>query len=1031
MPQVPALAGILLNWPTIAGYDRSFDRFLLSDLIDVRFALEWGPLVNLCRASHSKEKYQPMFLFAVISFREDAEMDVIRTLIAFAVFEGLQALDPPKWQSYSHFRPNHIPSVGDLVPLVKHCCVPYHDDERRVFQGSLGSKMRRKLEAAERAHEQQTETDCNYFAQFLLAQWPCPEPVIEGFLQPLLLDVPRAFKIISSEYLRLYQNMELSQYIAQVQPILDLHCTGSKIELPISGFVDQDVILTRQRGGEFATLSQNLLQKTGPTMSGKLQSMVSNVGRWNLGGENGEHVGFASQKENDPNATQKENFRDRFREPTKTKCTVSPVTHEIQELECIINGILDSESTIQQQYGRDMKQSLEALKDLGSAPKQAEETIIPQTLPRKILMAKEQVQDSLRQLSMAFEHQCSCAQWLKEGGLWPCITPVTLLEQLRSTSGTDFGCGMKESLIVYAISLTVLQRLLRIEDAHLRGDKQRLHEELMNPGHGNWKPLENPDWLLLEIDGNILIRHDQVEVADATIAPTSGSNAVLQMNMGQGKTSCIIPMVAAMLADTKQLMRVIVPKSLLLKTAQLLQARLGGLLGREVRHVPFSRKTPTSSETIKAFFNLHKQVMASSGVIVALPEHILSFMLSGIQRLSDVRMAEATQMVKVQAWIRQSSRDVLDESDFTLAVRTQLIYPSGSQMTVDGHPHRWWVAETLLRLIDGHLWNLQQDLPRSIEVVRRSQGGFPHVFFLSKDVEDELIARLVKDVLRGLVSIIPIRECRPSDRVAIKHFISDANIRPAFAEHIRGIFPDKRAARQAIYLLRGLLVHRILLLTLKKRWNVQYGLQPSRDPIAVPFHAKGVPSEQAEWGHPDVAILFTCLAFYYGGLKFAQLRQSLEHLLKSDDPSSEYDRWNHSSKTLPDPLREWNVINVDDEAQLMEIWQHLRYEVVVIDYFLNHFVFPKLAKQFRMKLQASGWDIPLSSNATQIIKKYPKSLTTGFSGTNDNRFLLPLTIKQADLCALSHTNAEVLTYLLQPRSRGYVLAADIRGRAHR
>lgn len=489
-----------------------------------------------------------------------------------------------------------------------------------------------------------------------------------------------------------------------------------------------------------------------------------------------------------------------------------------------------------------------------------------------------------------------------------------------------------------------------------------------------------------------------------------------------------MPMVAAMLADTKQLMRVIIPKSLLLQTAQLLQARLGGLLGREVRHVPFSRKTPTSSATIKAFFNLHKEVMASSGVIVALPEHILSFMLSGLQRLSDVRIAEASQMVKVQAWIRQFSRDVLDESDFTLAVRTQLIYPSGSQMTVDGHPHRWWVAETLLRLIDGHLWNLQQDFPRSIEVVRRSQGGFPYVFFLSKDVEDELIARLVKDVLRGLVSIIPIRECNPSDRVAIKHFISDANIRPAFAEHIRGIFPDKRAARQAIYLLRGLLVHRILLLTLKKRWNVQYGLHPSRDPIAVPFHAKGVPSEQAEWGHPDVAILFTCLAFYYGGLKFAQLRQSLEHLLKSDDPSNEYDRWNYSSKSLPDSLREWNVINVDDEAQLMEIWQHLRYEVVVIDYFLNHFVFPKHAKQFRMKLQASGWDIPLSSNATQSVKKHPKSLTTGFSGTNDNRFLLPLTIKQADLCGLSHTNAEVLTYLLQPRNRGYVLAADNRGR---
>ena len=248
------------------------------------------------------------------------------------------------------------------------------------------------------------------------------------------------------------------------------------------------------------------------------------------------------------------------------------------------------------------------------------------------------------------------------------------------------------------------------------------------------------------------------------------------------------------------------------------------------------------------------------------------------------------------------------------------------------------------------------------------------------------------------------------------------------------MFPDKPAVKQDIYLLRGLLVHRILLLALKKRWNVQYGLHPNRDSIAVPFHAKGVPSEQAEWGHPDVAILFTCLAFYYSGLDLAQLRQSLEYVVKSDDPSSVYDHWSQSSQTLPDSLRDWNVINVDDESQLMQIWLNFRYNVVVIDYFLNHFVFPKHAKQFSVKLRASGWDIPLFSPGSQAlarqenVENHSKPLTTGFSGTNDNRAMLPLTIRQEDLRGLSHTNAELLTYLLQPRNRTYVRAADARGR---
>jgi hypothetical protein len=94
---------------------------------------------------------------------------------------------------------------------------------------------------------------------------------------------------------------------------------------------------------------------------------------------------------------------------------------------------------------------------------------------------------------------------------------------------------MKESLVTYALSITALQRLLRIEDAHLIDNKQRLLEEQQNMGHSNWQPLKHPDWLLLEIDANMLIRHDQIEVAIATISPASELNSVLQMNMGQGK----------------------------------------------------------------------------------------------------------------------------------------------------------------------------------------------------------------------------------------------------------------------------------------------------------------------------------------------------------------------------------------------------------------------------------------------------------------------------------------------------------------
>ncbi len=488
-------------------------------------------------------------------------------------------------------------------------------------------------------------------------------------------------------------------------------------------------------------------------------------------------------------------------------------------------------------------------------------------------------------------------------------------------------------------------------------------------------------------------------------------------------------MVAVILANGKNLTRIVVPKALLQQTAQLLHSRLGGLLNRELRHVPFSRRTPTKGNTIRVYHSIHRQMLKESGIMLCLPEQNLSFMLGGLQKLLDDNINEARPMIRIQKWLGGVTREVLDESDYTLAVRTQLIYPSGEQMVVDGHPHRWLVAEAILKLVDLHLYSLRKCFRHSIEVVRRPQGGYPFIYILRSDVELELIRRLTADILMGNGAILPVQILDSADRVAVREFITEANVRPDSLRRVREMCPDKLHIRQTVYLLRGFLVNRILMMTLKKRWNVQYGLHPARDPIAVPFHAKGVPSDQSEWGHPDVAILFTCLAFYYDGVSPGQLRQALEHVLQSDDPPSEYDRWTESTPGLPDTLREWNAINLDDELQLELLGVAFRYNVIVIDYFLNNFVFPRHAKQFKQKLQSNGWDIPVfqisprdqPTGATQ-------PLTTGFSGTNDNRTMLPLNIQQQGLAPLSHTNAEVLSYLLHQRNREYVVIANNDGR---
>jgi hypothetical protein len=122
----------------------------------------------------------------------------------------------------------------------------------------------------------------------------------------------------------------------------------------------------------------------------------------------------------------------------------------------------------------------------------------------------------------------------------------------------------------------------------------------------------------------------------------------------------------------------------------------------------------TNTTTIQAYHRIHQNAQTSSGGIVpllehilsfkhttesarilkhllvlcALPEPILSFKLSGLQRLSDGFIPEAEEMINLQKWLAFHAHDVLDESDNILASRTQLIYPSGTQRSVDGNPIR-------------------------------------------------------------------------------------------------------------------------------------------------------------------------------------------------------------------------------------------------------------------------------------------------------------------------------------------------------
>ena len=497
---------------------------------------------------------------------------------------------------------------------------------------------------------------------------------------------------------------------------------------------------------------------------------------------------------------------------------------------------------------------------------------------------------------------------------------------------------------------------------------------------------------------------------------------ILTRNFQEGKSSVIVPIVACAIANGRNLSRVLVLKSLTTQMMDTLARRLGGLVGRQIYYMPFSRKTPVNGSMLSHMQVLYSECVESRGILLVQPECLLSFKLMGIERLTSGDHALSTKLLEIQGWLNRSARDLLDESDEILDVKFQLIYTIGNQRHMDGQSERWLLTQSVFDLIDKHVTALASSHPDDIEITRRSDGSFPTVRLLSPDVGLRLNAKIAVDVIESKLPGLNLENWNLPDRGLLYTFLLNKEVGEIESTAVATRCGEDESLMKRILLIRGLIAHRLLLFVLSgKRWSVNFGQHPSRCLVAVPYRAKGVPAATAEFGHPDVTVLLTCLTYYYAGLDDHQMRLCFELLQKADDPSLEYRNWIQRSHNLPPELRKWNAVNLEDEQQCYNVlFPALKYSKKVADFYMANVVFPREAKEFDHKLSTSGWDIPLNPDGSRF--------TTGFSGTNDNRFLLPSSISQQDLPELRHTSGKVLYHVTRPENLRYDCAKDENGR---
>ena len=906
-----------------------YDRMWLAP----KLPLIWLRVYDLLRGGNEGKWFQLLFSLPAMSYASPKLSDLVPVFVAFAFHPQFRFEQPPSYDSYSISDGFH-PSQGVLCNYVSNSAHPFEQspENAKCARSSRNSRGQRQVRFG--AYRTRVESDADTSVRLLIHAWPCKTPP-SCSLNDDLYDVVSFTQDAQRHFSSCYRNLKLKEHLIRVQAIL-LSTEVSKIDIFPYSFDP----------------SQSLFPST-PWTHAIDQLFVRPI----------------------PSL------------PARDKFPVWPAVHEVanttsRSSSVRLHHLIDTAeksavNSFQRGYILALRGSAECF---GSEMSFVSQTTLPDTeiLLAHYIRCRDNYLEGLYQLQQHLEPRSLSEQALQHSGQWPCTTPSVLLRFLASNSPVKLSDDWKRCLVEFALLALELQRARRLLRLHRDSHYEELRKELQNEGCDGWSAQTHPDWLLVQVrchccgcirlsmpclhqlQGNFFVRRVQADVANEMISPRSGDNTAMQLNMGEGKSSVIVPIVVVNLASGDQLVRVVVPKALAAQMFHLLVDRLGGLTNRRIYFLPFSRSVEIDHQKAAALRQLVTECMQERGILVVQPEHVLSLKLLSVeQQLPGVKDAQVGHsLLKLQKWLHSRSRDILDESDEILHVRYQLVYTIGNQQPMEGFPERWTITQQILSLVNKHASLLHELNPLGVEHERNLPGAFSHFRILHADAGQKFISCILKDINDDRLSHFSFGQLRSDLRDAIQTLISCEEVPPETVQLVKR-YSQESTLWSGLLLLRGLLASGILLFAFReRRWRVDYGLAPTRTMLAVPYRAKDVPAQRAEFGHPDVAIILTCLSYYYGGLNEEQLKASFDILLQQDDPSVDYNLWVRECPAVPETLQTLNGINMKSSEQ----WRNLLFPLfsknkATADFYLSRVVFPREAKEFPSKLSCSGWDL--------------------------------------------------------------------------
>eukprot|EP00644_Phytophthora_capsici_P009382 jgi/Phyca11/543907/estExt2_Genewise1Plus.C_PHYCAscaffold_130295 len=536
-----------------------------------------------------------------------------------------------------------------------------------------------------------------------------------------------------------------------------------------------------------------------------------------------------------------------------------------------------------------------------------------------------------------------------------------------------------------------------------------------------WQSEVYPYWLAFEVEGRLQIRHEQFIIAQHLI---KRPGTVCQLNMGCGKTRVILPMLFLYFTRTgcSQVVRAHFLSPLLSDARQFMHRYLlasSACLG--ISEQPFHRQVDLNARRLEFIRDALQDLKLFGGIQMVAPEHRMSLELKRLELGDDGPIAKVLdEILDGDQYV-----DVLDECDALLHHKYHLVYAVGTPIPLCSGVDRWKAAEVLLRVLADK--SLQSRVSKVLQAPHVScnspdylnrPGAFEGtrlsiVTENTKLQREELKKALVLDLIdHAPFEFMWLNTFGATDaREALVKAITDSSV--SLEDALGGKLSKLAPYTTQLLALRGFVAFGVLEHCLEKRYRVNFGLPAPgtrHKKIAIPFRAADVPSERSEFSHPDVCIMLTFLGYYHGGLRNEEIRNAFDVLLQLDKSEQQYlyDQWFTSVKvglSVEDQKALCDVrhISLADTRQFKTLCRVYRFCMEVVNFYLSTCVFPKDTQQYPQRLSRTAWNLAAGKN------------NIGFSGTNDNHRLLPLSVQQVepDEPSLLGTNGKMIDMIVK------------------